>query len=375
MIRTYFSEISLSEVSFKMKVRIPAVILLLIILAGFAVAQQESGVTLTREEAVRLASLPLKCMQKEYPNKLSQTLVLPAELQEPAKLHPAFYGCFDWHSSVHGHWMLVCLMKRFPDLPGNQEIKQKLTENLKPENIAGEKEYFMKPHEKSYERMYGWAWLLKLAEELHTWEDPVARVLESNLQPLTDQIVALYLNFLPKLTYPVRVGEHSNTAFGLSFAWDFAHTTGRDSLLHLLEKRARDYYFNDRDCPMNWEPGGTDFFSPCLEEADLMRRILSEDEFVTWLNGFLPMLSKTSFRLDPALVSDRSDGKLVHLDGLNFSRARCLNGIASFPHYAHLRAVALNHIRQSLPVIADGSYEGEHWLATFALTALISLPK
>lgn len=225
---------------------------------------------LTSQEARRLASLPLKCLQKEYPNKLNQTLADSTELAGPKELHPAFYGCFDWHSSVHGHWMLIRLLKMFPNLEQAETIRLKLLENISIENIATEVDYFKRPHEKSWERTYGWAWLLKLAEELHTWDDPLARKLESNLEPLTSTIVQLYFDFLPKLNYPIRVGEHTNTAFGLAFAWDYANTTGNREFKQLLESRAKDYYLKDVNCPLSWEPGGYDFFSPCFEEADLM---------------------------------------------------------------------------------------------------------
>ena len=350
---------------------------LLLIIFPFSIAVAQTRVAdrsmLTIAEAERLARLPLHCLGKEYPNKLSQTLADSSELRSPDELHPAFYGCFDWHSSVHGHWMLVRLLKIYPGLSTSGEIRRILAANLKEKNILAEVAYFNKPHERSYERTYGWAWFLKLAEELHTWEDPLARQLETNLQPLTSKIVELYLQFLPKLNYPLRVGEHPNTAFGLAFAWDFARSTQHDSLRVLIEKRARDFYFNDEGCPLTWEPGGFDFFSPCLEEADLMRRILPQKEFRIWFRKFLPAFSDPAFQLEPGQVSDRSDGKLVHLDGLNFSRARCLYGIAAtLTEYSGLRATAQNHIQHSLPSITDGSYEGEHWLASFALLALIS---
>ncbi len=326
---------------------------------------------LTVEEASRLAALPLKCLQTEYPNKPGQTLSGPEGLQEPQVLHPAFFGCFDWHSAVHGHWMLVKLLKLFPDIASETAIREKLASSLTPENILKETEYFNLPHEKSFERTYGWAWLLKLAEEIHTWDDPQARILEAALKPLTSKIVSLYLDFLPRLNYPVRVGEHTNTAFGLAFAWDYARAAGHDSLRMLIEKRTRDFYAGDTGCPLVWEPGGYDFFSPCLEEADLMRRVLPVTEYSAWLEQFLPQLANPGFTLEVGRVSDRSDGKLVHLDGLNFSRARCLKGMAAtLPGYSHLEAVALNHIRASLPSVTDGNYEGEHWLATFALLAL-----
>ncbi|MBC9796342.1 DUF2891 domain-containing protein [Sinomicrobium weinanense] len=324
---------------------------------------------LTLKEANRLVRLPLECMQTEYPNKLSQTLNDSTDIQAPQKLHPAFYGCFDWHSSVHGHWMLVSLLKQFPDMANAEEARQKLRGNISEENIRGEIAYFDK--EPSYERTYGWAWLLKLAEELHTWNDPLARELEGNLQPLTDVIIRGYLDFLPKLNYPIRVGEHTNTAFGLTFAYDYAKTVNHTELLELIEKRARDFYLSDADCPMTWEPGGFDFLSPCLEEADIMRRILPKEEFRGWLQKFLPQLGKSSFRLEQGKVSDREDGKLVHLDGVNFSRAWCLYGIAKdFPEYGHLRKMANDHVLHSLPNIVDNNYEGTHWLGSFAVYAL-----
>ncbi len=333
----------------------------------------ETSTQLTLVEANRLAGLPLKCMQKEYPNKLNQVLKDSTDLAGPEALHPAFYGCFDWHSAVHGHWMLVELLRRFPQLEAAAAIRQKLAENISAEHIAAEVAYFEHPMAKSFERTYGWAWLLKLAEALHLWDDPLARELEQNLQPLTDLLVQRYLDFLPRLNYPIRVGEHTNTGFGLAFAWDYAHTVGADSLQQLIEARARDFYASDAACPLSWEPSGYDFLSPCLEEADIMRRVLPETEFRTWFKAFLPQLADPDFRWAPGEVSDRKDGKLVHLDGVNFSRAWCLYGIANdLPEYGHLRQLAAAHLNYSLPNIVDGDYEGEHWLASFAIYALIS---
>jgi hypothetical protein len=226
---------------------------------GKKVHRQLEAVKLNLEEANRLAVLPLHCMQVEYPNKLNQTLESEAYLKGPKALHPAFYGCFDWHSSVHGHWMLVSLLRQFPDLENQQEIKRKLLENLSRENIEEEVAYFHTPQNSSFERTYGWAWVLKLAEELHLWDDPIARELENNLQPLTDLMVEKYLDFLPKLIYPIRVGEHSNIAFGLSFAYDYAKTLNHAPLEELIRKRALDWFQNDMNCPMNWEPSGFDF--------------------------------------------------------------------------------------------------------------------
>lgn len=325
-------------------------------------------------EANRLAKLPLGCMDTEYPNKLSQVLSSAEDLKSPSVLHPTFYGCFDWHSAVHGHWSLIRLLKVFPDLENAAEIKEKLAARMSKENILQEVLYFKAPQNKSYERTYGWAWLLKLAEELHTWDSPFARDLENNLQPLTDLIVQNYLEFLPKLYYPIRIGTHTNTGFGLAFAYDYSIAVGNSALKNVIANRAKDFFLNDKKGPLEWEPGGYDFLSPCLEEIDIMRRVLPKEEFATWLKQFLPQLSKVDFKLEPGIVSDRSDGHMVHLDGVNFSRAWCLYGIAqTLPEYAHLKNVAHKHIQHSLPAIVDGNYEGGHWLASFAIYALGSV--
>ncbi len=331
----------------------------------------EKSIELTQDQANILAELPLACMQNEYPNKLGQTLGSENDLGQPSELHPAFYGCFDWHSSVHGHWSLVKLLKVFPDLKRAEEIKTKLLQNISEENIISELEYFHGEHNKSYERTYGWAWLLKLAEELYTWDDPLAKEINSNLQPLTDLIVERYIEFLPKLLYPIRVGEHANTAFGLAFAWDYAETVGHDVLMTAIESRARDFYLDDIDCPLSWEPSGFDFLSPCLEEIDLMRRVLNKEEFKSWLTSFSPDLISRDFSLPVGEVSDRSDGKLVHLDGLNFSRAWVLYGLANqYPEYGNLNKISNKHFEYSFPNLIGDTYEGGHWLGTFALYAI-----
>ena len=328
-------------------------------------------VDLSLEQASRLAALPLACMQTSYPNKLGQTLGSKADLGEPQLLHPAFYGCFDWHSAVHAHWSLVKMLKLFPELNETAEIRQKLAENITAANIMVEVEYFNRTNEAYYERTYGWAWLLKLAEELHNWDDPLGRELEENLQALTELIVERYKAFLPKLVYPIRVGEHTNTAFGMSFAWDYATSLQDSSLKKVIESRARDFYMSDADCPMSWEPSGFDFLSPCLEEIDLMRRVLDNDEFRIWIAGFAPQLLQKEFTLEPGRVSDRSDGKLVHLDGLNFSRAWVFYGLArQYPAYSHLLQIADAHVAHSLPNLVEDSYEGGHWLGSFALCAM-----
>ena len=330
---------------------------------------------LTAEDAYRLAQLPLNCIFTEYPNKLGQTLGSVNDLHEPGVLHPAFYGCFDWHSAVHGHWSLVRLLKTFPDMKDAGKIREMLSQNISKENIAQEVKYFEGEYSGSYERTYGWAWLLKLSEELQSWDDPLGKELASNLKPLSDKIVSNYMKFLPNLRYPIRVGEHTNTAFGLTFAWDYAVSHGIDSLQALIKVKSLEFYLDDRNCPIDWEPSGFDFLSPCLEEIDLMRRVLDEDGFRVWIKGFAPQLKSTEFTLDPGEVLDRTDGKLVHLDGLNFSRAWVLYGLAEqYPEYQHLNHIANQHIDYSLPNLVDGNYEGEHWLATFALYSLSMTP-
>ena len=334
----------------------------------------DGTLSLTVAGASHFAKLALGCIQKEYPNKLGQVLSDKSQLKEPHALHPAFYGCYDWHSSVHGHWMLVRLLKLFPDMPEANEIRKKLKQNISAKNIAGELRY-LKSASKSWERMYGWAWLLKLAEELKNWNDPMGQSCSKNLQPLSDLIVERYLNFLPLQNYPVRTGVHPNTAFGLSFAYDYAQSTGHQELKKLIEKRAKDYYANDTNCPADWEPSGEDFLSACLEEANLMRRIMPREEFSKWFTKFLPR-KKLQLLNKPADVSDRSDPKIVHLDGLNLSRAWCMYGISpqikSVSIRASLKKAATKHLVVTIPNIASEHYVGTHWLASFAVYALSS---
>lgn len=335
---------------------------------SFIQMEKDGRMTLTESGASHFANLALSCLQQEYPNKLNQVLSDANGLQEPKTLHPAFYGCFDWHSSVHGHWMLVKLLKKYPNLPEAAEIRKKLGENLTAENIRGEVNYFTNSS-KSWERMYGWSWLMKLSEELFWWDDESGKQWSANLQPLTDVIIDRYMNFLPIQQYPVRTGVHPNTAFGLSFAWDYANATGHIELKTLIETRAKDYYLSDANCPADWEPSGEDFLSACLEEAGLMQRVLSEEAFRTWFEEFLPN-DKLESLLIPADVSDRSDPKIVHLDGLNLSRAWCFYRIAQTTANPQLIEAAAQHLQATVPNIASEHYEGSHWLASFVIYAL-----
>lgn len=342
-------------------------VLTFVTVISFSLQAQE----LSLKEANHLATLPLKCLQQEYPNKLNQMLIDDTEIQSPKVLHPAFYGCFDWHSSVHGHWSLVYLVNHFHNLENKNEAIEKLTINLSTENIQAEIDYLTKPHEKSFERTYGWNWLLKLQLELEQSQEEFAKPLAENLKPLTELICERYIEFLPKLLYPIRVGTHSNTAFGLSNAWDYALYSNNQALQKSIKENAIRLFYEDENCPLNWEPSGTDFLSPCMEEIGLMQRILDKKEFLKWLKKFSPQLLKHNFDWEVAQVSDRTDGHLVHLDGLNFSRAwNFYSLVYHFPkELGHLKVLADTHLKFSLPSIVDGNYEGEHWLASFALRA------
>jgi hypothetical protein len=333
---------------------------------------------LTPETASHLARLPLDCLRREFPNKLDHVLNDGADARRPRELHPAFYGCYDWHSSVHGHWMLVRLLRRFPTLPEAEDIRAVLRDTLTAANIAVEVAYFDAPNRQSFERTYGWAWLLALATELHGWDDPDGKTWAANLEPLADAIVARYRAFLPKQTYPIRTGVHPNTAFGMTFALDYARAVSDETFERLLVERAKAYFGNDRSYPASWEPGGEDFLSPALEEADLMRRVLEPARFVAWLRAFFPRGLPRSLR-SPAIVSDRSDPKLAHLDGLNLSRAWCLRAIAGAlpardPLRRSMMLAADAHASAGLAHVATGEYAGDHWLASFALVLLGTKP-
>ncbi len=346
-------------------------------------AAAEPAQTLTRESASAFAKLALKGAKKEYPNKPGHVLLDAADAKTPKALHPAFYGCYDWHSAVHGHWMLAHILKKFPDLTEAKEIRAVLNEHLTAANIQGEIDYFNRREAKSFERPYGWAWLLKLAEELHGWDDPDARKWSDALRPLAELIAARYIEFFPKQTYPIRAGVHSNTAFGLSFAHDYARAVGDKKLRELIEERAKAYYGNDSDAPARWEPDGADFLSPSLCEADLMRRVLPKAEFQVWFHKYMPGAAKGEPKslFEPATVTDRTDPQLVHLDGLNLSRAWCMRGIASAlpeddPTRKTLATSAKKHEEAGLKNVASGDYAGEHWLASFAVQMLSTpIPK
>jgi hypothetical protein len=328
---------------------------------------------LTEKGASHLSSLPLKCLEKEYPYKTGITFLDSTFLTPPKDYHPAFYGCYDWHSSVHGHWMLVKLIKEYPQLPEAARIRSILSHHLSSGNVQKELSIFASDNA-SFERIYGWGWFLYLQSELLSWNDSWAIELSNNLQPLAQFFSSSWITFLKKLAYPIRVGEHTNLAFGLSLTWDYA-ITARDSALQKAVKDASlRFYLNDKSCPANWEPGGYDFLSPCLEEARLMSRILGKSNYTEWLKHFMPgLFTKPASLFRIAVVKDRTDGKLVHLDGLNFSRSWCLNEIAQkLPEQfaKPIRQLAAQHLEAALPQVVSGNYAGEHWLASFAVYAL-----
>lgn len=342
---------------------------------------QPIDISLTPSQASHFARLALKCVAREYPNKPEHVLNDDRDVQSPSALHPAFYGCYDWHSSVHGHWMLVRLLRSFPNLPEAADIRKAIGANLTAENILAEAAYLKQKNRQSFERTYGWAWLLKLAEELYLSDGAGAKSWSRNLQPLVEALVTSYIVFLPKQTYPIRTGVHPNTAFGLAFAFDYAKTAGNEKLATLIAERSRTYFAKDTNYPGAWEPGGEDFFSPALMEADLMRRIMKPGEFRRWFHLFLPQLAAgvPKTLLHPATVTDRSDPKLVHLDGLNLSRAWCMRSIATAlpPNDPARRALASSarlHAGDALAHVASGDYAGEHWLASFAVY-LLSTPE
>jgi hypothetical protein len=337
--------------------------------------------TLTADAGARFAALALKCLHQEYPNHISHTLNGAADARPPHELTPAFYGCLDWHSDVHGHWLLVRLLRLFPDASFAADTRAELSRSLTPQNIAGEVAYLRAQGRASFERPYGLAWLLRLAAELRRFEDADARRWASTLAPLESEVAARLGSWLPKLHYPIRIGEHDQTAFAFGLMWDWAEVRGDTQMRALLSDAAGRFYRHDHDCPLAYEPSGEDFLSPCLAEGDFMRRVLAPAQFARWLSAFLPQIPRSARSqaagayaswLTPAVVTDRADPKLAHIDGLNLSRAWMLEGIAQGlpahdPRIAVLRAAAAQHAAAALPAVTGEHYEGGHWLGTYAV--------
>ena len=343
----------------------------------FKIRKDSSGFELTIKGASHLASLPLKCITQEFPNKTNHTSNTDSDhVLMPKQLHPTFYGCFDWHSSVHGHWMLIRLLKLFPSMPEATVIRATLNKTITKENILNEIKYFSMPLTSSWERTYGWAWILKLDEELYNWNDADAKRWQEAMQPLTQKIVQLWTKFLPKQTYPNRTGVHPNTAFGLVFALDYARAEKNSEFERAIIASAKNIFSKDKNAPTSWEPNGSDFLSPSLEEADLMRRVLPAKEFTAWFNQFFSAQSLKHLTILP-VVSDRTDLQIVHLDGLSFSRSWCMKGLAAVLPANDARKKLLlrssvNHLGNALPHVVSGEYGGEHWLASFAVYALVN---
>ncbi|MEK6703999.1 MAG: DUF2891 domain-containing protein [Planctomycetota bacterium] len=328
-------------------------------------------------------ALALSHIDREFPNKLDHVMNDATEIRSPRQLHPIFYGSFDWHSCVHGHWLLIRALRLYPTLAQGAELRTLLDKRFTPQGVAAEVAYLARPLRGTFERTYGWAWLLKLAAELRLGvakdshaDTPAAFARwQGVLQPLIDAFVQRFLTYLPKATYPIRVGTHNNTAFALALAVDYARAAAHKPLEEMLASKARAWYLKDANYPA-WEPDGTDFLSPGLMEAECMRRVLPVAEFAAWFNRFLPGLGgrEPMTLFTPATVSDRTDGQITHLDGLNLSRAWCFRSLAGAlpagdPRRAILEQGASTHLESALPHVS-GDYMGEHWLATFALLAM-----
>ncbi len=333
--------------------------------------------------AERFANLALACVAREYPNKIAHTLESDRDARPPRLLTPVFFGCYDWHSSVHAHWLLARLASRYPTARFVLRARVALGASFTKEKVAGEVAYLEGVGRATFERPYGLAWLLQLAAELRAWDDPEARAWSATLAPLERAAASRLADWLPKLAYPIREGEHGQTAFAFGLVLDWARAAKDVRMEKLVSAKTRDLYSTDRDCPTAYEPSGQDFLSPCLAEADLMRRVLAPPAFSSWLRAFMPGIPEEAAPwMKVATVTDPSDGKLAHLDGLNLSRAWMLEGIAASlppndPRLPALRSAAAEHRSSGLASVTGAHYEGGHWLGTFAvyLVTGAGLPK
>jgi hypothetical protein len=336
-----------------------------------------AGAGLDAAAAGRFARLALGCVHREYPNKVSHVLGGDADVLPPRALTPVFYGCFDWHSSVHGHWLLAKLVRSFPGAEFAAPARAALEASFGADRVATELAYLKGSGRASFERPYGLAWLLQLSAELRDWDDAGARRWAAALRPLEAEAADRIRAWLPKLHYPIRVGEHSQTAFAFGLIRDWSLVSGDAAMRALIDERSRRYYGADVDCPMAYEPSGEDFLSPCLAEADLMRRVLGPAEFSSWLSKFLPGIPRDGNGewLEPGVVTDRADPKLAHIDGLNLSRAWMLAGMAAGlpaddPRRTALSQASARHATAALPAVTGEHYEGGHWLGCFAVYLL-----
>ena len=354
---------------------IPATAMLAILALSPHAESAEAG--MDAAAAGRFAHLALACIQREYPNKITHVLDGDADVLPPRSLTPVFYGCFDWHSSVHGHWLLARLAREYPEAEFAAPARAALAISFTEGKVAREVAYLQAAGRASFERPYGLAWLLQLTAELRSWDDAEAQRWAKVLQPLEAEAANRIRTWLPKLHYPIRVGEHSQTAFAFGLIRDWSIVSGDTPMRDLIDERSRSYYLADVNCPLAYEPSGEDFLSPCLAEADLMRRVLPPDEFAAWLSKFLPGISRTKATgwLEPGVVTDRKDPKLAHIDGLNLSRTWMLRGIESGLPAGDARRVSLEseavvHANAALPAVTGEHYEGGHWLGSFAVYLL-----
>ncbi|MEZ6057498.1 MAG: DUF2891 domain-containing protein [Planctomycetaceae bacterium] len=332
----------------------------------------------------QLAEMPLGALLREFPNKVGHLFYGAGDVGSPRVWTPAFFGCFDWHSAVHGHWCLLRLMREYPDgtSPGDWQRRaiEAMRQTLTPENITQELAY--RDRTPSFEVPYGTAWLLMLAAELRE-RDPSHGEFLRLIEPLENRVIEDHFRWLTRLTRPIRTGEHNQTAFALGLTWDWAVDGHQETLQQIIEQMARAWYGDDHDAAVRFEPSGHDFLSPILAEADLMRRVLPSDEFCDWFDRFLPS-NQESQRIDyshwlrPVTCPDQADGKLAHLDGLNLSRAWMLKGIRSSLAESHRLAPLLeqamtSHVDAGIAGLQTAHYAGTHWLATFA-TYLLTRP-
>lgn len=331
----------------------------------------------TSEELAPFADMAMSSLHREYPYHFGLLLRGPEDLRPHTEQTPAFFGCFDWHSAVHGHWCLVRVLRSAQDPPFDRRAREALSHTLTRDRLAAEERFMAAPGREGFERPYGLAWVLQLAAELREWRDPDAARWHEALAPLEALAAKRLREWLQRLPHPVRSGEHAQSAFAMGLAFDWARTTRDDAMSALVATRAREFHADDRDAPVAYEPSGHDFLSPLLAEADLLRRVLPREAFATWLAAFLPDVESAAVRqwLEPVTPPDRSDGKLAHLDGLNLSRAWMLEGIASVlpvgnPHRERLLEAWDRHREAGLRGARSPHYAGTHWLGTFAIYLL-----
>ena len=357
-----------------LKIKIYFIVISLVIL-GCSKSNHEKiqNIRLNEKLANELVSLSVKCVDQKYPYKIGYRYVDESSLKPHYELTPSFYGCWDWHSAVHGHWAMVKILKDFPEISERDLILSKLDKNLSKDNLEKEYEFFQKEFAKGFERTYGWAWLMKLYSELLSWDDERAQIWAENMRPLVDLLSERTVLFLDKLSTPLRPGTHANTAFSFSLMIEYSKIANDTELFNKIKEYSIKNFQGDKNCPISYEPSGTDFLSPCLAEAALMSSILNNNEYNDWIYNFLPSFEKKEFGtiINPPEVLDPEDPGIGHLIGLMFHRAWTLKEIAAKldnkKHEYLLRQIAKKHSEEGYDIMFDSGYGGEHWLATFAI--------